>query len=287
MTQRSIKAVVEAPTSHHGPGLTTYDAGEAVLGADLDPFIMVSLYDMAGPTFPPHPHAGFAVATYILPESPIGFVNQDSLGNKNPIAPGSLHVTVAGAGVQHEEQPERTSSVARGYQIWIDLKNGERLVTPHALHLLAQDVPVVDRDGSTIRVVLGASHGVVSPLSIATQVRLIDVSLAPGATITQTLQTDENAFVFMLDGEADVNGAIARGGELVRTSADGDALTIIAGPTGARLTLFAGMPYRQTRAQRGPFVASDARELQGLMSAFSQGRMGALVPFAQQRGAAA
>jgi redox-sensitive bicupin YhaK (pirin superfamily) len=283
MTNRTIKAVFEAPTTRHGPGLSTHDAGEAVLGADLDPFITVSLYDMAGPTFPPHPHAGFAVATYMLPESPVGFVNQDSLGNLNAIPPGALHVTVAGTGVQHEEQPAQAGQVAKGFQIWIDLKNGQRQLAPHALHLAADQVPVIDADGASVRVVLGSSMGMTSPLRLPTDVRLIDVTLQPGATFAQALGTEENAFLFVLDGEASVNGAIARGGELVRTAADGDALSVRAGADGARFILFAGQPYRQPRAQRGPFVASDAAELHGFMTAFSQGRMGRLTPFSGQR----
>lgn len=285
MTHRSIVSVLEAPATRHGPGLVTHDAGEAVLGSDMDPFIMVSLYDMAGPTFPPHPHAGFAVATYILPESPTGFVNQDSIGHRNVIAPGALHVTVAGSGVQHEEQPQGPG-VARGYQIWIDLKNGARQVAPHAMHLAARDVPVLEQGGASLRVVLGASGAAVSPATLPTDVRLIDGTLASGATVTQHLDAGENAFVFLLDGSATVNGALARGGEIVRTRADGDTLTLVAGPDGARFTLFAGRPYRQPRAQRGPFVASDTRELQGFMTAFAEGRMGRLTPFARQGRAA-
>jgi redox-sensitive bicupin YhaK (pirin superfamily) len=286
MTQRSITTILEAPTSRHGAGLVTRDASSAVLGADLDPFIMVSLYDMAGPTFPPHPHAGFAVATYMLPESATGFLNQDSLGHLNAIPPGALHVTVAGSGVQHEEQPQTPGVLARGYQIWIDLENGARQVAPHALHLGADDVPIVTGDGFKARVVLGSSHGVRSPVSLPTDVRLIDVTLAPGARFTQDLAPDETAFVFMIAGAAGQDGQTAHGGELARTDTGEGDLTLEAGLDGARFTLFAGRPYRQPRAQRGPFVASDSRELAGFMAAFAEGRFGPLTPFADQARAA-
>lgn len=281
--QRSILGVVEVPATRHGPGLTTHDVGEDIVGRTIDPYVAVSLYDMAGPTFPPHPHAGFAVATYILPESPIGFVNQDSIGNRNPIPPGALHVTVAGSGVLHEEEPERTGSLARGYQIWIDLKNGSRMVAPHALHLAAKDVPVVTRDGVTIRAVLGASNGATSPLKLPTDLRLIDVALAPSASFTQTLAREENTFIVMIEGEALVNGSRARAGEAVRTAADGETLDVIAAAHGARFTLFAGKPFNQTRAQRGPMVAGDNAELQRLMNSYAAGEFGRLTPFSAQR----
>jgi redox-sensitive bicupin YhaK (pirin superfamily) len=282
MTERSIRKIVQASVSRHGAGLTTRDATPEVLGADMDPFIVVSLYDMAGPTFPPHPHAGFAVATYMLPESPLGFINQDSIGNVNAIPPGALHVTVAGSGVLHEEQPQGSGSIARGFQIWIDLKNGERGVAPHALHLPASDVPVARRHGATVRAVLGASNGIESPLVLPTRLRLIDVALEPGAGFTQELDSGENAFVLMIGGQASTHGRDARAGELASTVPDGDRLTLIAGANGARFTLFAGLPLRQRRAQRGPMVAGDAAELQGFMSAYVAGRFGHLKPFAEQ-----
>lgn len=282
MTQRTITAILVAPVSRHGPGLTTYDATPETLGEAIDPFIMISLYDMAGPTFPPHPHAGFSVATYILPESPVGFINQDSMGHKNPIPPGALHVTVAGSGVLHEEQPERSGSVARGFQIWIDHANGARDVSPRAMTLQAADVPVRTEAGVTVRAVLGASNGLASPLTPPTAVRLIDVAMQPGARFTQTLEADENAFLMMIDGEASVDGRLARAGEIVRTAADGDELVIESAQAGARFTLFAGRPLRQPRVARGPMVAGDQAELQRFMTAFSQGRFGRLTPFLRQ-----
>lgn len=282
MTHRTIRAIVEAPVSRHGPGLTTQDITPDILGPDMDPFIVVSLYDMAGPTFPPHPHAGFSVATYILPESPVGFVNQDSIGHHNLIPPGALHVTIAGAGVLHEEQPERGGAIARGFQIWIDHANGARDMAPSAVTLPANDVPIVETRGGVIRAVLGASNGIVSPLTLKTDVRLIDVALDAGAAFTQSLAPDENAFIVMIDGEARVNGRVARAGQVVRTGADGPDLAIEAAAHGARFTLFAGRPLRQPRVQRGPMVAGDTAELQRFMNAYAAGRFGKLTPFARQ-----
>jgi redox-sensitive bicupin YhaK (pirin superfamily) len=282
MTLRTIRRIAPAPVSRMGPGLSTRDAGAEMLGEDMDPFIMVSLYEMTGPTFPPHPHAGFAVATYMLPESPLGFVNQDSLGHHNAIPPGAFHVTVAGSGVMHEEQPTSRGGVARGYQIWIDLKNGQRAVAPHALHLPAADVPVFDADGAHVRVVLGEAMGLRSPLLLPVAVRLLDVTLLPGAVFEPDLAAEENAFVVMVGGQVLVNGQAASAADLVRTAPDGEQLRFSAGPDGARFTLFSGMPWRQPRVQRGPMVAGDAAELQSFMRHYAAGQFGQLKPFAEQ-----
>ncbi|BAY20432.1 hypothetical protein NIES2100_01730 [Calothrix sp. NIES-2100] len=282
MSDRSIHSITQANINRLSPRLITRDVGEAQLGEDIDPFIIVSLYDMTGPTFPPHPHAGFSVATYILPESAIGFINQDSIGHRNRIAPGSLHWTTAGSGVLHEEQPERPGAIARGFQIWIDLPKQDRHIAPDARHLAADNVPTLIKDGATIRAVLSASNGLTSPLTVPTPVRLIDVTLEPDAAFVQTLDENENAFIVMLGGEAHMGEAIARTDDIIRTKAGGKALRINAGAVGARFILFAGEPLRQSRAQRGPFIASDTSELNGFMNAYAAGLFGQLTPFAQQ-----
>ncbi|MBI1251118.1 MAG: pirin family protein [Alphaproteobacteria bacterium] len=282
MTQRTLSLTLQPPARRHGGGLVTSDLGGGEIAARLDPFIMVSLYEMAAPTFPPHPHAGFSVATYILPESPIGFFNQDTLGNKNRIAPGALHVTVAGSGVQHEEQPERLGSIARGYQIWIDHDAAEREVAPHALHLSARDVPRVQRDGATVRIVLGESNGVASPLTPPTPVRLIDVDLEKGARFEQHLRSAEAAFVFVLSGAIEVAGVTIPAGAVALTARDGDELVVTAPTQAARFTVFAGAPLKSPRVQGGPFVAASQAQLQRFASRFKSGGFGALTPFAAQ-----
>jgi redox-sensitive bicupin YhaK (pirin superfamily) len=279
-TPRSTAAIVSTSVSRHGDGLRTLDFVASGLGSDIAPFIVVSFYEMNGPTFPPHPHAGFSVATYIVPESAIGFVNQDSLGHRNRIPPGALHWTTAGSGVLHEEQPERAGTLARGFQIWIDLPDAERECTPDARHLPAADVPVSHADGSTIRAVLGRSNGLTSPLVTPTPVRLVDVALAPGAKFVQALGSDENAFGFVLGGELITPGGSARNGQVAVTVAEGDGLIWGAGEHGARFLLFSGAPQAGPRVQQGPFVARDEQQLAGFFTALRRSEFGHLTPFA-------
>lgn len=278
---RSILAVTDLPEQRHGAGLVTRDARLDALGPDLNPFIAVSLYDMRGPTFPPHPHAGFMVATYILPESEIGFVNQDSLGTRNRIAPGALHVTVAGRGVLHEEQPETAGRLARGYQIWIDLPEAERETAPRALHLAAEQVPRLARPGAEVRVVLGTAGGQGSPLTLPTAVSLVDVQLAPKVTWVHELPAGDHAFAFVLGGRLHAGGHGAAAGQLLRTRPDGGALPLTAGDEGARFTLCAGTPLQQPRVMRGPFVASDPPQMTRFVRGYEAGHFGRLVPLAQ------
>ncbi|MDX2220016.1 MAG: pirin-like C-terminal cupin domain-containing protein [Burkholderiales bacterium] len=275
---RSIHTIAPLREQRIGERLMTRDAQTGLIGADLDPFIMVSFYAMRGPTFPPHPHAGFMVATYILPESRIGFINQDSLGTRNRIAPGALHVTVAGRGVLHEEQPEQEGDLAEGFQIWIDLPEAERESAPHSLHLPADDVPRLSQSGLDLRVVAGEQAGARSPLRLPTAISLLDVTLAPDAEEWIALPHGERPFAFMLGGSLRAGQQEVGAGRLVCWDEDGDGIALKAGMSGARFTLFSGGPLRQRRAMRGPFVASNEAQLARFGSDFAAGRFGTLRP---------
>lgn len=260
------------------PGLVTRDLTFESLGGRISPFLVVSLFDMTGPVFPPHPHAGFSVATYIFPESEIGFWNQDTLGNVNPIAPGSLHLTVAGSGVIHEETVARSGRHARGFQIWIDHAAQHRQVAPRGVHLAAGDVPTIARDGVTRRVLLGASGGVASPVGLPTAAQLIDVEIGPGSRLTERLPSGQTGFIWVRSGAIETDGhEVAAGavwfpdaGSVTATSKDG-----------ARLTLFAGPPMAETSLPSGPFVASTRAEADLFRARYAAGEMGALRPFDQ------
>lgn len=280
MPVRTLQRTVGVTMQRHSDALSTLDLSEQVLGAPLDPFVIVSLYHMAGPMFPPHPHAGFTVATYILPESPLGFVNQDSLGNLNRIAPGALHATIAGKGVLHEEQPETGEGTARDYQIWIDHADEDREVPPRAEHLFAGQVPIVTDGGATVRVVAGHWGGHSSPLKLPTPVTILDVMVAAGGRFAAEVPASENAFVVLLEGNVRCGETLLREGQVASFASDGDRIILDSGARGARFTLFAGRPLGHRKLLAGSFVATDAAQAARFADAYRGGRFGTLVPFA-------
>jgi redox-sensitive bicupin YhaK (pirin superfamily) len=249
----------------------------------MGPFLFVSLFTMRGPVFPPHPHAGFSVASYLLPESPIGFINQDSLGTRNRIAPGALHVTRAGRGMLHEEQPERTGSAARGYQIWIDHAEADRELPPAALHLAASEVPRLEFGGSAARVVLGECMGVRAPVSVPAPARIVDLDLMVGAPVEFALDPADYGFLVVLDGAVQVADRVVGAGDVAATLRAGAAVRLAAVDAPARATLFAGRAASRQRVRQGPFVANDQAQLQRFFEAYRSGGFGSLNPFAEQR----
>ena len=70
-------------------------------------------YRMSGPTFAPHPHAGFSAVSYVFEDSKGGLRNRDSLQHDLVIEPGAMVWTQAGSGVVHDEFPVQTRFPAR------------------------------------------------------------------------------------------------------------------------------------------------------------------------------
>jgi hypothetical protein len=261
------------------PGLRTRDLTSDAVDGRISPYLVVSLFDMWGPGFPPHPHAGSSVATYIFPESDIGFWTQDAIGNVEQIGPGSFHLTVAGSGVMHEETVTRSGRHARGFQIWIDHAPGDRQVAPSGLHLAAEEVPVITADGSVRRVLLGTTDGVASPLLAPTAAQLVDVEMSPGATLEHRLSKRQRGFVWVRSGGVAIAGQAVPAGAVHFLKA-GTAL-ITAASEGARLTVFAGEPMADGHVSAGPFVASSAVEAREFRARFAAGQMGRLRAFDQ------
>jgi hypothetical protein len=271
-------SLIPMPKGIDRPELVTRDLMAASLGGLIDPFLVISLFDMRGPLFPPHPHAGFSVATYIFPESEIGFWNQDTLGNRNLIPPGALHLTVAGAGVMHEETVTRSGRSALGLQIWIDHADEDREVTPAAFHLAAAEVPTVAVRGVVRRVLLGASAGLTSPLDAPVSARIIDIDLQAGATFEEILPDGEAAFAVIRAGWIDTAAGPAGPGTAVHAKGNSLRLT---GRSEARLTLFGGRPLRHAFVPAGPFVASGEMQARAFRARFAAGGMGRLAAFDQ------
>jgi redox-sensitive bicupin YhaK (pirin superfamily) len=280
---RSLRALVNVPRVRKGAGFDVALLRADLIGGGMDPFLQVDAFALAEPFFAPHPHAGFCAVTYILPESPIGFINRDSLGTRNRIAPGALHWTTAGSGLHHEEIPEVRGITVLGMQVFVDLPARLKHVAPGFLHLDAGGVATVERAGATIRAVVGASNGIQSTVVPPTPgVRLIHVTLTPGAEFVQDLTAQENAFLWVYAGSATADtpaGPQALAAfDLAGYHPGGTGIRLTAGAGGARLMLFAGPPLGQPIVAQGPFVMSTPREMEQILQDYRAGRLGRLAP---------
>jgi redox-sensitive bicupin YhaK (pirin superfamily) len=248
----------------------------------LDPFLMLDVFRSDDPDdyiagFPPHPHRGFETVTYLLNGR---MRHKDNAGHEGVIEPGGVQWMTAGRGIVHSEMPEQEDGLLAGFQLWVNLPAAHKMDAPSYQEFAAGVIPVEVRDdGSSVRVVAGrTSRGTEGPVrQPLTEPRYFDVQLTAGASFSESLPAEHNAFVFVYAGQLSLRDV---DGGRVQLSADelgilghGDGeVQLAAGESGASFLLVAGRPLNEPVARGGPFVMNTEAELRQAYADYQAGR---------------
>ncbi|MBV5609777.1 pirin family protein [Pseudomonas aeruginosa] len=277
-----MTAIARLQRMHHGSQFRALTLRGGQFDLSIDPFLAVDHAWIAGPTFPPHPHAGFSAVSYLFLDSETGIDNRDALGNRNLIQPGGLHWTAAGSGVVHEEVPAEPGKTVHMLQVFINLPQDRQAQAPFAFSLEAQDVPVVQLPGAKIRVPLGSFAGVASPLSPPTEVSLLDISLDEGTEVQIPVPEGHVAFVMPIDGQVSVDGQVFNLTEQalpVNPPQHVDRIvTLRAEQRNAKVVVFSGRPLHQPVFWQGPMALASQEALDDAIKAYKRGDFGTLEP---------
>lgn len=142
--QAEFSSVVAAPRDTHGRTFAAARIDMKRLAGFTSPLVGVDHFWMSGPTFAPHPHAGFAAITYVFDDSEGGMRNRDSLGHDFVAGPGDLIWTQAGAGVIHDELPDAPGKTVHGLQIFVNSSEKHKSLAslaPQVRHIRSVEVP--------------------------------------------------------------------------------------------------------------------------------------------------
>ena len=173
----------------------------------VGPFIFVDqmgpheLAPGAGMDVPPHPHIGLATITYLLAGE---IVHRDSIGSHQLIRPGDVNWMIAGRGVAHSERTppalRALGSRLLGLQTWVALPRDHEQVAPSFEHHPQAALPLVERPGTTLRVIAGTAYGRTAPTSVLAPTLYAHAQLAAGAELVIDDEHLERA-VYVIDGE--------------------------------------------------------------------------------------
>lgn len=257
-------------------GLSIAQVTDDQLGSYLDPYLMIDHFEMALPFFRPHPHAGFSAVTYMFPESANGFVNRDSLGNKNLIPPGAIHWTAAGKGVVHEEVPIERGVVCHGLQIFINLHSSKKLMNPQALHADPHEIPVVKADHSEVRIVVGEYQNRKSHFAPPVEVQFLDVVLGQGAVFEHTLPSGYKGFIYAIEGKGEAHGELIDSGQVAGVSEKGETLKVTSTSSRFHFVVAMGLPLNEPVVFHGPFVMNTEQQIHQAIEDYQSGKMGRL-----------
>jgi redox-sensitive bicupin YhaK (pirin superfamily) len=215
----------------------------------------VTVTEESGFDIGPHPHMGLQTVTWLLAGE---MLHRDSLGSEQLIRPGQLNLMTAGHGVSHAE--ERTGGYRgdlHAVQLWVAQPEATRHDAPGFEH--HAELPVLDVDGGTATVFVGALGGAISPARRDTDHLGAEVVMRAGGTTVPLERRWEHALV-PIDGTASVDGTPFEPGHLVYLGSGRDEVRIST-TEGATALLIGGAPFEEPVLMWWNFVARTRAEV--------------------------
>ena len=226
----------------------------------VGPFIFVDQFGPArltpgeGMDVRPHPHINLATVTYLFDGA---IQHRDSLGSDQVIRPGAINLMTAGSGIVHSERspaPERADGPSfYGMQTWLALPDDQEEIAPAFAHVAPEELPAIEGEGVTARVLMGSLWGRTSPVIQHSPTIYADIALDAGASLPIDADADERA-VMLVEGAASLDGQEIALFDLILL-APGQPMRLTAnGP--ARVMLLGGAAFATPRHVWWNFVSS-------------------------------
>ena len=266
MTNRTISHIIEPQLVIEGAGVLLKRSIAPRQSNEYDPFLLFDHFafnnPLEGPSrgFPTHPHRGIETVTYMLE----GSVNhRDSLGNAGKIGSGDVQWMTSGRGILHEEMPRRSENGnIYGFQLWVNLPAAEKMSQPRYQEVSSGEIPVVEKDGVTVRVVAGELNGTRGPVTEINAAPLyMDVKLAPASKFILPIPSGHTVLAYVFEGTGEFGDQVVESVSMVVFNDDGDQLEVKS-ETGVQFMLIAGAPFKEPIVPYGPFVMNTVEEIQ-------------------------
>ena len=157
----------------------------------------------AGMGFGKHGHRNMEIISYVLSGE---LAHEDSMGNIKGIPPGDVQRMSAGSGVTHSEFNHAKDQTTHFLQIWI-----EPNVMEVAPSYEQKTIPAIDKKGKLCLIASpdGSGHSV----KIHADAKLYAGLFDGAETATLEISPQRKAYVHLIRGSLNVNGAILSGGD--------------------------------------------------------------------------
>jgi redox-sensitive bicupin YhaK (pirin superfamily) len=272
--ERQIQTILKRKPVVEGAGVRLHRVFGFSEAPRLDPFLLLDDFRSDSREdyikgFPWHPHRGIETITYVLKGD---VAHGDSLGNQGVISTGDVQWMTAGSGIIHQEMPKGDADGAmHGFQLWANLPATRKMMAPRYRGITANQVPKVTLgDGVIIKVIAGTVEETTGPVEdVVIDPVYLDCCVPRGATYTHLTESDYTVFIYVIDGQADVNATPVDNGTLVLFS-EGDQISIHS-DGGTRFLLLSGKPLEEPVAWQGPIVMNTQAELETAFREYRQG----------------
>jgi redox-sensitive bicupin YhaK (pirin superfamily) len=275
------------PRAHDIGGLEVRRALPSARRRLVGPFIF---FDRMGPAIlragqaldvRSHPHIGLATVTYLFDGK---IRHRDSLGTEMVIEPGDVNLMTAGRGIVHSERsPEELRGAPlsiSGLQTWLALPDDKEEIAPLFENTARAELPEIDGEEATGRVVIGAFSGLKAPVRTASDTLYADIRLKPGGRIPIPADTEERA-IYVLEGEVDIAGDRFAANQLL-VFREGDEI-VVGSERGAHFMLFGGASLGSRRYIWWNFVSSSKERIEQAKEEWRTGRFDIVPGDAEER----
>jgi redox-sensitive bicupin YhaK (pirin superfamily) len=202
------------------------------------------------------------------------------MGNDFQYNEGDFIQFTSGKGALHMEETGdelfENGGVFHGIQSWLNIPTKLKKSEPNATHVKKSEIAILEKEHATIRVILGEVFGVKAKTQLLMPVIYWHITLKENVTLELPVDRTQNAFVYLIEGSLEVNGAqTVSNNQAVLYERNGDSISIKAQRTSDFLVL-GGEVNNETYVASGPFVVNTQEELYQAYSDFENGKFGDL-----------
>jgi len=285
MAIRRMKTVWKSEPTIEGAGVHLRRAFGNREVPQFDPFLLLDDFRSDDPQdyvrgFPWHPHRGIETITYVL-EGEVE--HKDSLGNGGVIGPGEVQWMTAGGGIMHQEMPKGDRHGRMyGFQLWANLPSTHKMMPPRYRGVAPGDIPVVESDGATIRVIAGRAKGAQGPVrDVVTDPQYLDIAVNAQGRFEHPVPPGHTVLAYVIEGQGyfdpsrdpyereqvgvnyfDMERRCAcETNTLVQYEREGDSVQVETKAQPVRFILVSGKPIGEPVAWYGPIVMNTRAEL--------------------------
>ncbi|MEV5752280.1 pirin family protein [Actinoallomurus sp. NPDC052308] len=236
--------------------------------------------DSGGMDVAPHPHTGLQTVSWLFSGE---IEHRDSMGNHTLVRPGELNLMTGGHGISHSEVSTARTTILHGVQLWVALPEEHRRTGRDFQHYVPA---VISLDGGEARVFLGSLAGDISPVRTFTPLLGAELTIAPHATVTLTVDARFEHGVLVDSGDVRAAGTPLRPAELGYLGTGAGTLTLAnEADTAARMLLLGGPPFDEQIVMWWNFIGRSHEEVAEAREAWQNGsdRFGAVAGYAGNR----
>ncbi|PSW17622.1 pirin family protein [Photobacterium sanctipauli] len=219
----------------------------------LDPFVLWDHFEakavVKSTGLDYHGHSGIDAVSYPVTGA---LKHHDSAGSHVTLASGDVHIMTSGNGIIHKDTMTPQNGRVESFSLWTALPAGDtEMAAASSCNINADQLPLVEEDDSTTKVIIGSYKGVTSPANYSIPITYLDIMISPYGIwhfVPQEHQT--TGFVYIRSGSVYVSGSQLHHHQMATLHKSSLPIEIRTGQVAARLFVVLGQPLGQ------PFYAS-------------------------------